>query len=80
MERKLVSEEELINYLNYELSKYKEYKDCKFDKIEKLAEPDKMGSNWSRAEVWCSGVPAKITQEVAHRIISEAKERFNLKK
>ena len=80
MERKIVSEEELISILNGELSKFGECKDCQFYHVSKLQESDNDGCNWS-SEVMlrCSGVPVKICQKFAHRIINEARKKYNLK-
>ena len=47
MERKLVTERELISLLNKERQKYKECRTCQFISVFKLAEYDETGCNWS---------------------------------
>lgn len=83
MERKLISEEELLSILNSQLSKYEECKDCRFDTPPlKLVELDKDGCNWSTINMRCSGIPpeiSKICRSFAERIVFEARKKYNIK-
>jgi hypothetical protein len=80
MDRKMVSEDELVKILNEEFSKYPDYSQCRFTSISyKLAEPDKNGCNWSKANVSCSGVSGQSCSQIAARIITEAQKKYNIK-
>ena len=80
MDRKIVSENELLEILNKEFSKYPDYSQCRFiDMGYKLTELDKDGCNWSRANFKCSGVPVEACSQIAARIVTEAKKKYNLK-
>ncbi|NPU86291.1 MAG: hypothetical protein HPY65_17565 [Syntrophaceae bacterium] len=80
MERKLVSEKELVNILNNELRKNEDSEGYSFDGgVLKLKEPDETGCNWSRVKLRGSGVPIKPMAMVAERIVSEAKKKYNVK-
>ena len=78
MNRRIVSEEELVGILNTELSKYDECKKCKFDFINKLAEPDKSGSNWYSANMRSGGGASAFCRQVADRVVSEARKQMNI--
>ena len=78
MNRRIVSEEELVGILNTELSKYDECKKCNFDFINKLEEPNMSGSNWYSANMRCGGGTSALCRQVAERIISEARKRMNI--
>lgn len=80
MERKIISEEELLSILNNELSKYEECRNCRFDNPPlKLMEPDKDGCNWSTIYMRCSGVSSDICWQFADRIVFEARKKYNIK-
>jgi hypothetical protein len=80
MARELVSAGELIKILNEELAKYPEDAACEFTMIDfKLSKPDKTGCNWHSAEVVClNGVLPRVIEQVTARIISAAKEKYNV--
>jgi hypothetical protein len=80
MERKQVTERELISLLNEELRNYEECNNCQFTSIMKLREHDSTGCNWSSANVRCSGVPGEICRPFAERVIAKAKTKYNVKK
>jgi hypothetical protein len=45
----------------------------------KLSKPDKTGCNWHSAEVVClNGVLPRVIEQVTARIISAAKEKYNV--
>jgi len=79
MERKLVTEEELIAVLNQELHKTENPEDYRFENIIRLVDKDKDGCNWSEVFVRGSGVPVKAVLPLADRIVHEAKKKYNLK-
>ena len=78
MIRTKVSKDDLLKWLNARLAENEDFQNCSFTSIMRLAEEDKNGCNWSGANVRCSGVPATVCEPEAMRIVTEAKERFNL--
>lgn len=78
MERKVITETELIEWMNNELHKEEDFKDCKFTSVLRLAEDD-IGCNWSTPNLRCSGIPAIMCQERAAQIAAKAREMFNIK-
>ena len=79
MERKEVTEEELLTILNAELSKHSDMEKVSFISIERLAKPDRNGCNWSKARARGRGVPHYITAPVTGAIVSEARKKYNVK-
>ena len=79
MERKEVSEEELLVFLNAELSKHNDMNKVSFTSIERLAEPDSTGCNWSKAQVRSRGVPHYVAAPVTGGIVAEARKKYNVK-
>ena len=75
--RKEVTEDELLEILNSELSKHAELKKCGFLSIQRV-EPDGTGCNWS-AEVRSRGVPHHVSAPIVGKIAAEAKKKYNLK-
>ena len=80
MERKIVSEEDLISILNGELSKFDECKGCQFHSVSKLQVSDKDACNWSSSDVIlrCGGVPAEICAKFTPKIIDAVRKKYNL--
>jgi hypothetical protein len=79
MKRKEVSEEELLILLNAELSKHNEMNQVIFSSIERLAEPDRTGCNWSKAHVKSSRVPHHVTAPITGEIVALARKKYNVK-
>lgn len=79
MERKIVSQEELIQWMNQKLHVEQDSKDCRFTSVIKLFDKDEIGCNWSDPKLSCSGIPVEVCMESAGWIISEAKTLFNIK-
>ena len=75
--RKEVTEDELLDILNSELSRHAALKKCGFLSIQR-SEPDGAGCNWS-AEVRSRGVPHHISAPIMGKIAAEAKKKYNLK-
>ena len=79
MERKEVTEEELLVLLNAELSKHNDMSKVSFVSIERLAEPDSTGCNWSKAQVRTRGVvPHYIAAPVTGKMVSVARKKYNV--
>lgn len=80
MERELVTEEQLLAFLNKELAKYEDSESYRFDSIGyRLVEPDPEGCNWSTPQLRGSGVPLEPIVPIAERIVGEARRRYNLR-
>ncbi len=79
MERKEVSEEELLALLNEQLSKHNDMSKVSFVSIERLPNPDSTGCNWSKAVVKSHGVPHYQTAPVTGGIIRDARKKYNVK-
>ena len=78
MIRTRVSEEDLAMWLNSRLHENEDLSECSFTSIPRLAENDKDGCNWWKADVRCSGVPADVCVRDAALVVTEAKKRFNV--
>jgi len=78
MIRKLFTESELIAFLNAEIFKFDECKNCKFTSITRLDEEDADGCNWSSANLRCSGQPATVCASSADKVVSLARGKFNV--
>lgn len=78
MKRKIITETELIEWMNNELHKEEGFKDCKFTSVLRLADKDEGGCNWSDPKIRCSGIPADVCQERVAQIASDARELFNI--
>ena len=78
MERKEVSEEELLILLNAELSKHNDMNQVVFTSIERLEEPDRTGCNWSMARIKSSRVPHYVAAPITGEIVAEARKKYNV--
>ena len=79
MSRRQIADDELLKYLNEELSKHGECADCRFEHVRKLGGIDSEGCNWLEPNLRCSGVPADVCTPVALQVIREARSIYNLK-
>lgn len=79
MKRTLVTKKDLLNWMNSQLAKHEECTDCRFDAVKLLEEEDEYGCNWYEANLNCSGVPTRVCEPIAQRIVAQAKEQFNVK-
>jgi len=78
MDRKIISQEELIQWMNSQLHKEVDLENCRFTSVIKLFEKDENGCNWTDAKLNCSGTPVEVCMDRAATIIKEAKVIFNL--
>ncbi len=79
MERKLVTENELLVFLNSELKKAGHHEDCHFDYLIRLKIDDRTGCNWAYANLKCSASSANACPPYAEKIVEKARSQFNLK-
>lgn len=78
MDKQIVSEKELLGWLNAELSKHDECDDCRFTSIMRLRGTDADGCNWSPPNLRCSGRPFDPCAAIANELVVQAHARFNL--
>lgn len=76
MDRKLLSEKELISFLNRELHKTGPPEDCFFDSIVRLRVDDRTGCNWAYAKL--TGSDADNLPAGADKIVHRARSQYNL--
>ncbi|MEN8135130.1 MAG: hypothetical protein ABFS18_06280 [Thermodesulfobacteriota bacterium] len=79
MERKLVSEKEILSYLNLELQKAGQHDNCHFESIVRLRVDDRTGCNWAYANLKGIAGANKVCPVDAERIVNEARAEYNLK-
>ena len=79
MPRKLVTEAELIAYLNTELLKHDTCRDCRFERVAMLRTPDQEGCNWADPNLRCSGVPVSVCLPAAQSVVHSARAALNIK-
>lgn len=77
--REIITENELISWMNEQLCSEEDYKDCKFTSVYTLVSDDDEGVNWSTPKLTCSGVPADTCTARAYEIEVEARKKFKLK-
>ena len=78
MPRQSVTESELVEIINSELSKHEECDGCRVNELMK-SEEDEIGCNWSDPYINCSGTPAEACFPVANHIIVKIRQKYNLK-
>ncbi|MFO7604920.1 MAG: hypothetical protein R6W72_01275 [Desulfurivibrionaceae bacterium] len=79
MDRKLLSEKELISLLNRELQKNGRPEDCFFDSIVRLRTDDRTGCNWAYAKLTGSVADNLCRPPGADKIVHRARGQYNLK-
>jgi len=78
MARRVVREVELLDWMNRELHKDEDYRDCEFTSVTRLAELDDVGCNWSSPNLRAHGMPVAACQEAAAAISERARQSFNI--
>lgn len=78
MERKLTTEKELLTFLNVELMKAGFGEEFYFESLVRLRVDDRNGCNWASANLKGCDPPGNCPLG-AEKIVSGARERFNLK-
>jgi hypothetical protein len=78
MERQTVSREKLLEMLNGELKKDKDYYMCAYEDVTKLDGPDESGCNWKDALLKCSGMHAGTCKPTAFKLVEEMKKQYNV--
>jgi hypothetical protein len=78
MPKDVVSQEDLVRWMNSMLALQYECKDCRFTSVMLLNSEDEDGCNWSSPNFRCSGTPAEVCMPVANEVVRQARMRFNL--
>jgi hypothetical protein len=78
MERKLVSEKELLSLLNTQLRNTGENEHCYFESLVRLRVDDRTGCNWAYANLKGLTGAATICPTNAEKIVTRARAEYNL--
>ena len=79
MQRKLLSEKELLSFLNKELNNTGQGENSYFESLTRLKVDDRNGCNWAYANIKGSTGSANSCPPDAEKIVAAAREKFNLK-
>lgn len=79
MERKLVSEKELLAFLNIELQKVGQHENYHFESLVRLRVDDRSGCNWAYANLKHVADTANVCPVDAEKIVNKARTKYNLK-
>ena len=79
MQRKLVSEKELLSFLNKELKNTGQGESCYFESLTRLKVDDRNGCNWAYANIKGTAGSAHTCPPDAEKIVAAAREKYNLK-
>jgi hypothetical protein len=78
MAQKVISKAALLAWMNGQLHKNKDYKDCEFTSVTKLVGVDDIGCNWTNPNLRGHGIPVAVCQEAAAVIVERARQSFNI--
>lgn len=78
MKRELVSQNDLLKWMNSQLALHDECTNCRFKSVQGHEE-DHEGCNWSPHVLRCSGVPTEVCTPIANQVVAQARSKFNLK-
>jgi hypothetical protein len=78
MARRVVRQAELLAWMNRELHKNEDYRDCEFTSVTRLAELDDVGCNWTSPNLQGHGMLVAVCQEAAAAIAERARQSFNI--
>jgi hypothetical protein len=75
--RQILSEHEVLNLLNFELSAYEECADCHFTEVEPSIR-DESGSNWRGAKLRAEGEMTEAARRIGRVVLDEVHEAYNI--
>jgi hypothetical protein len=78
MSKDVLSEAQLLNWLNSELASHANCEECRFTSVLRLREPDIDGCNWSALNFRCSGKSVNTCEKLANEIVAIARNRIEL--
>jgi hypothetical protein len=76
--RQVLSKQDLLMLLNFELSAYEDCADCHFTSVKTTAARDESGSNWRGAKVQVEGEMTETAREIAGQVLHEVRETYNV--
>jgi hypothetical protein len=79
LERKLVTEKELLSLLNTRLRQSGENEHCYFESLVRLRVDDRTGCNWAYANLKGLSGADTICPAAAEQIVTRARAEYNLK-
>jgi hypothetical protein len=75
--KQILSEYEVLNLLNFELSAYEECADCHFTAVEPSIR-DESGSNWRGAKLQAEGEITEAARRIGRLVLDEVHEAYNI--
>ena len=75
--RDVLSANEMLMLLNFELSAYDECADCHFTAVNPVLR-DESGSNWRGAQIESAGKISEAARSIASHVLDEVHEEYNL--
>lgn len=75
--RQILSEHEVLDLLNFELSAYEECADCHFTAVNHSIR-DESGSNWHGAKLQADGEMTETAREITKQVLDEVHETYDI--
>jgi len=75
--KQFLSEHEVLDLLNFELSAYEECADCHFTAVEPSIR-DESGSNWHGAKLQAEGEMTETARRIGRQVLDEVHETYNI--
>ena len=75
--KRILSEHEVLDLLNFELSAYEECADCHFTAVEPTIR-DESGSNWRGAKLQAEGEMTETARKIGRQVLDEVHETYNI--
>lgn len=75
--KQILSEHEVLDLLNFELSAYEECADCHFTAVEPTIR-DESGSNWRGARLQAGGEMTETARKIGRQVLDEVHETYNI--
>ena len=76
-QRKVLSESELLDWMNERLHREARFRSCRFTAVQ-IVDDSEEPSNWLSADLDCDAAPDQVFMDAADAIIEEAKAYFDV--
>lgn len=76
--RKLLQEQELLDWMTERLHREPEYRKCRFTAVQLVDVDRDHENNWLSADLHCDAAPSMECMDAADAVIEEAKAYFNV--
>ncbi|HWD22451.1 MAG TPA: hypothetical protein VG591_04910 [Burkholderiales bacterium] len=76
--RQALSQHDLVELLNWELSAYEQVHGCHFTAIRPMADPDDSGCNWRDARLQSDHRLDPVERDIVRSVIEQTRHEFNL--